>query len=409
MRSVSHVYKRLGVGPHPDRVASAASPEEAISEILDATASPIDVMPMDPPADREEFRDPSGVAGLVAWWLEQMAFSPDPLTERMTWFWHDHFATAIRKVRAPYLMWLQHRTIRALALTPFSDLLVAIAKDPAMLLYLDGAQNSVEAVNENFAREVMELHTLGTGHYTQTDITEAARALTGWLFHLPFNHRIVQAAGTTPDWEPFFSDRRHVTGSKTILGVTADHDLDSVVELLVEHPATRHRIATKLFTELVGKPPTETEIDRAMRDWTTTDPVLDLIEAIVDQPAFLDPENFDTRVKTPVERLVGLVQAYGSGIPAEASYALHNQSYLPFNPPNPSGFPRDAALLGPHQLVHAFDFLNVIDPPEDPPVELVFERLGLYSVGAETRATLAASAPNHRIALGFNSPEYALT
>lgn len=409
MRAVSHVYKRLGVGPHPDRVASATSPEEAISEILTASAAPIEVMAMVPPADREEFRDPSGVAGVAAWWLEQMAFSPDPLTERMTWFWHDHFATSVRKVRSSYLMWIQHRTIRRLALAPFSDLLMAIAKDPAMLLYLDGAQNNVESVNENFAREVMELHTLGTGRYTQTDVTEAAKALTGWLFHLPFNRQISAAAGDTPEWEPFFLDRRHVSGTKTILDTTSEHDLDSFLELLVEHPATQTRIASKLFVELVGTTPTEGDIDRVTRRWSTTDPTLRLVEAIVDQPAFLDPASFDARVKTPVERLVGLVQAYGTAIPAEASYALHNQSYLPFNPPNPGGFPRDEALLGPHQLVHAFDFLNVIDPPPNPPVDDVLARLGLHSVADDTRATLNASAPNHRIALAFNSPEYALT
>lgn len=406
---MSHVYKRLGVGAHPDRVAAVASPEEAIREILDATASPIEIMPMDPPSDQEEFRDVSKTAEVVRWWLEQMAFSPDPLTERMTWFWHDHFATSVRKVRAPYLMWIQHSTIRELALAPFSELLVAIAKDPAMLLYLDGAQNNSEAVNENFAREVMELHTLGTGHYSQTDITEAARALTGWLFHIPFNPRIGAAAIGIPEWEPFFVQRRHVSGAKTILGVTADHDLDSFIELLIEHPATQRRIAAKLFTDLVGTPPTDDEVDHLAEHWSTTDPVKDLVEAIVDQPAFLDASHFDARFKTPVERLVGLVQAYGNGIPAEASYALHNQSYLPFNPPNPSGFPRGEALLGPHQLVHAFDFLNVIESPPDSSADDILERLGLHSVSDRTRTALEAADPIQRLPLAFNSPEYAVT
>ena len=406
---MSHVYKRLGIGPNPDRVASASSPEDAIAAILDASRTPIEVMSMDPPADREEYRDVARVAPLIAWWLEQMAFSADPLTERMTWFWHDHFATSIRKVRAPYLMWLQHRTIRRLALGPFSDLLVAVAKDPAMLIYLDGAQNNADAVNENFAREVMELHTMGTGEYTQTDVTEAARALTGWLFHLPFNERVVVAAGARPEWEAFFVPARHAQGSKTVLDVTSDHDLDSIVELLVEHPATQRRIASKLFEALTARPPTTDELDHLTSRWSTTDPTSVLVEAIVELPAFLDVASLDTRIKTPVERLIGLVQAYGDGIPAEASYALHAQSYLPFNPPNPAGFPSGETLIGPHQLVHAFDFLHVIDAPAAASTADVFERLGLYDVEDRTRSVVEAAAPSHRLPLAVNSPEYALT
>ena len=409
MRAVSHVYKRLGIGPNPDRVAEASSPKDAIAAILDASENPVRVMPMDPPADRDEYRDVARVAPLVAWWLEQMAFAPDTLTERMTWFWHDHFATSIRKVRAPYLMWLQHCTIRRLALGPFSELLAAVAKDPAMLVYLDGAQNSAETVNENFAREVMELHTMGTGEYTQSDVTEAARALTGWLFHLPFNQRATAAAGSRPEWEAFFVPARHVQGSKTVLGVTSDHDLDSVVELLVEHPATHRRIASKLFEALAARPPTTDELDHLTSRWSTTDPTILLVEAIVELPAFLDAASFDTRIKTPVERLIGLVQAYGHGVPAETSYALHSQSYLPFNPPNPAGFPNGEQLIGPHQLVHAFDFLSVIDPPAAAPTADVFERLGLYEVGERTRTVVEAAAPSHRVPLAVNSPEYALT
>ncbi len=406
---MSHVYKRLGIGPHPDHVAEMGSADEAIASILDASASPIEIMPMDPPSDRDEYRDVTAIAGLVAWWLEQMAFSPDPLTERMTWFWHDHFATSVRKVRAPYLMWLQHQTIRRLALAPFSDLLAAVAKDPAMLVYLDGAQNNAESVNENYAREVMELHTLGTGHYRQSDVTEAARGLTGWLFHIPFNRRVVSAAGDRPEWEAFFFAPRHVPGPKTVLGVTADHDLDSVVELLAEHPATQQRVAAKLFEALTARAPTASELDHLTGRWTTSDPTAALVQAIVELPAFLEPGQLDARIKTPVERLVGLVQAYGDGIPAEASYAMHSQSYLPFNPPNPAGFPRGDQLLGPHQLVHAFDFLNVIEEPPADPAEDVFERLGLYDVGDLTKAIVEAAAPTHRVPLAVNSPEYALT
>ena len=406
---VGHVYKRLGVGIHPDRVAETDDPEQAIAAVLAAAQSPIEMMTMEPPESEEDARNDQDAAQLIRWWLEQMVHSPDVLTERMTWFWHDHFATGLRKVRYPYLMYLQHSTVRAMALGPFSDLLVAMAKDPAMLLYLDGVQNAPDAINENYAREVMELHTIGPGNYSQADIGEAARAATGWVFRFPFNERANQLGTRFADWEAFLAPPRHVAGDKTILDVTADHDLDSFLDLLITHPETTRRIAAKVYTDLVGHTPSGETVDHLVARWAVTDPTSTLIEGIVELPDFFEDEAIGTRVKSPVERLVGLVQAYGADIPAEAGFALHRQAYLPFNPPNPAGFPKGDVLLGPYQLIHAFDFLNAIDPPPDPPLDDVLIRLGLGDVSPVTYATLAAAAPSHRIPLAFNSPEFALT
>ncbi len=120
------------------------------------------------------------MADLRYWWLRRMASGPRPLQEKMTLFWHGHFATSFEKVRNPYFLWQQNETFRYYALGGFKDLLLAVATDPAMLLYLDGAQSRRGRPNENFAREVMELFTLGEGHYTEQDIREMARAYTGW-------------------------------------------------------------------------------------------------------------------------------------------------------------------------------------------------------------------------------------
>src|SRR5207249_11631371 len=145
------------------------------------------------------------IVDLRGWWLERMANGPRPLQEKMTLFWHGHFATSVEKVREAYLMWRQNELFRRLATGNWLDLLTEVATDPAMLVWLDQAQSRKEHPNENFAREVLELFALGEGHYTEKDITEAARALTGWSFE-----RMTQDFAERPFW--------HDNGTKTIFG-----------------------------------------------------------------------------------------------------------------------------------------------------------------------------------------------
>ena len=134
-----------------------------------------------PLAERQAFvrQQAQEALELRAWWVQEMIVTPSPLTERMTLFWHNHFVSAQPKVRVTRLMYRQNVTLREHALGSFAALLHAIARDPAMVIYLDGAQNRRGAPNENFAREVMELFTLGEGHYDEQDVKEAARAFTG--------------------------------------------------------------------------------------------------------------------------------------------------------------------------------------------------------------------------------------
>src|SRR5437667_5797981 len=133
---------------------------------------------------RDEQRDQRlHLIELRAWWLQRMAKGPRPLQEKMTLFWHGHFATSAQKVRDAYFMWRQNETFRRLATGNWLQLQIAVAKDPAMLIWLDQAQSRKEHPNENYAREMMELFALGEGHYTEQDISEAARALTGWTLN----------------------------------------------------------------------------------------------------------------------------------------------------------------------------------------------------------------------------------
>jgi uncharacterized protein (DUF1800 family) len=408
---ISHVFRRLGMGVHTDLVSSVDDVNEAIDLALSLPGSPSDPFEMEPPEDMEEARDPAKAAPLITWWLNQMANSPRILEERLAWFWHDHFATGLRKVPFPYLMAQQQATLREHALGSFRDVLHAMSTDPAMLFYLDGIQNSAEEGNENFAREVMELHSLGTGNYTQLDIEGATQATSGWVVNIPFNRRIRQAAGDTTPWESFFVPFRHVSGPKTILGTTADFDMRGFLDLLLEQPQTARFVCGKLFATLVGREPTMKETDRLVARWTVDDPITLLVESIAMDPAFVADAAIRSKVRTPLERVIGFAQAFlGGEIPPQATGFLHSMAYLPLNPPNPAGFPEGAVLLGPFQLTHMFDLVGVVrQTPDLSPVDLMAS-LGIFDISQPTLDTLhAASNPSTRLALAINTPEYALT
>ncbi|WP_258402010.1 DUF1800 domain-containing protein, partial [Burkholderia multivorans] len=174
--------------------------------------------------------------------------TPSPLTERMTLFWHGHFTSGQDKVPYPQTMAAQNALFRREALGNFGTLLHAVAKDPAMLQYLDGASNRNGRPNENFAREVMELFTLGEGHYTQRDVTEAARAMTGWTVD-PDTLRFV----VRTDW--------HDAGDKTILGETGPFDGDAFLDILLKQRETARFVAANLWREFVSDTPDARELE----------------------------------------------------------------------------------------------------------------------------------------------------
>ena len=161
-----------------------------------------------------------------------MLCGPDPLTERLTLMWHNHFATSNLKVNDLGLMRRQNETLRSLNRAPFSRLLHAMVRDPALLIWLDAPDNTKVHPNENLGRELMEFFTLGVGHYTEDDVKQSARALTGW--------RMVGD-------EVRFIPSRHDPGNKTILGHTAAFDADALVRALLDNPATSRRLAWRLL------------------------------------------------------------------------------------------------------------------------------------------------------------------
>lgn len=272
---------------------------------------------------------------LRSWWLREMLLTPSPITERMTLFWHNHFATSQRKVRSTRLMYRQNVLLRREALGNFATLLHAVSKDPAMLIYLDNAGSRRQAPNENFAREVMELFTLGEGRYGEADIKEAARAFTGWS--------IDRETG-----EFRYRARFHDHGDKTVLGRTGRFDAEAVLDLLLERPETAQLVVAKLWREFVSPMPDHArvrELARAFRE--TRYEVKPLMRALLLSDEFWATHNRGSLIKSPLDLVVGTLRTLEQRPPdlRGAVIACTALGQSPFLPPNVKGWPGGPAWI----------------------------------------------------------------
>ena len=277
--TAAHLLNRAGFGGTPadiDRLV-ALGPEKAVLSLLDFEKVPDNTPPPDwakpDPARMQKLRDVrlkgteeqrkeaqeeerrllrQCMTELRGWWFRRMAMGPRPFQEKMALFWHSHFATSVEKVRDAYYMWRQNELFRRLATDNWLNILYEVARDPAMLIWLDQAQSRKDHPNENFAREVMELFTLGEGHYTEKDVTEAARALTGWSLD-----RMDQQFMERP--------RIHDLGIKTFLGRTGNLDGRDVLEQIVAQPQAARFITAKLWNFFAGSMPSP-DLNAALAD-----------------------------------------------------------------------------------------------------------------------------------------------
>ena len=295
----------------------------------------------------EQRRNVERAFELREWWFREMLTTPSPLEEKMTLFWHNHFATSQQKVRFTPLMYEQNVLLRRNALGNFRTMLHEVARDPAMLIYLDGANSRKEQPNENFAREVMELFTLGEGHYTEKDIKEAARAFTGWS--------VDRETG-----KYMFRRGIHDYGKKTVLGKTDDLEGDQVLDLLLAQPAAARFITTKLWKEFVSTELDEKEIDRLSGVFRASGyDIGKLMRAMLTSDAFYAPENRAALIKSPVEFVIGTMKTFDIQTdnlrPFVLASAFLGQNI--FTPPNVKGWPggdtwiNSASLLGRKQLI----------------------------------------------------------
>ncbi|HUH91588.1 MAG TPA: DUF1800 domain-containing protein [Casimicrobiaceae bacterium] len=292
---------------------------------------------------------------LRGWWVGEMLASPSPLTERMTLFWHNHFVSAQQKVRLAELMYRQNVTLREHALGNFGDLLHAIARDPAMLVYLDGAHNRKGAPNENFARELMELFTLGEGSYSERDVKEAARAFTGWSLNRETGRFV---------FRPFLHDY----GEKTVLGRSGRLDGDDVLDLLLARPETAEFVTRKLWREFVSPDPDEGEVKRiAARFRDSRYDIKVALSALLTADAFYAPENRGALVKSPVDLVVGTLHQFGMrpGDAAPFAVAAATMGQNLFGPPNVKGWPGGDAWINSSTLLARKSFLDRLFRADD--------------------------------------------
>src|SRR5262249_30406329 len=238
----SEIQRDLKDGPKAaiDRLLTGKARGQGVPEDFEATAAQLSQT-----AGFDTLRS-------KAWWVYRMYFGPDPLGERLTLLWHNHSATGNAKVNDRGGMRRQNQTFRELARAPFGKLLGAALRDPALLFWLDAQTNRKGHPNENLARELMELFTLGIGHYTETDVKEAARALTGWAVATktadqPF---VVRGLGDGKFQEDL---AQHDEGEKTILGRKGLWKGADLVRILLEHPATARRLAVRLCELFMGE------------------------------------------------------------------------------------------------------------------------------------------------------------
>ena len=293
---------------------------------------------------------------LRAWWLREMLLTPSPLTERMTLFWHNHFATSQQKVRSNQLMYRQNALLRREALGNFATLLHAVAKDPAMLVYLDNAGSRKQAPNENFAREVMELFTLGEGRYGEQDVKEAARAFTGWSLDRDTGEFVYRRI-----W--------HDYGEKTVIGKTGRLDGDDVLDILLSRPEAAQFIAAKMWREFVSPTPDAREVRRwadAFRDARYE--VKPLLRAVLTSDAFWAADNRAALIKSPLELVVGTLRTFEISPfdlrPAVFAAAALGQN--PFSPPNVKGWPGGEAWINSATLLGRKQWIDRVFRGSDP-------------------------------------------
>ncbi|SOD88348.1 DUF1800 domain-containing protein [Spirosoma fluviale] len=281
-------------------------------------------------------------------WIDRMATGKGALREKMALFWHGHFACRAQG-RNPLLMQQYANTLRQNALGKFGDLLMAVSKEPAMLQFLNNQQNRKNAPNENFAREVMELFTLGRGNYSEHDIKEAARAFTGWQF--------------TPEGQFVFRERVHDEGEKTIFGKTGPFKGEDVIAMLLENRQTARFVTAKIYRFFVNENEDKKRVDElADQFYKSGYDITGLMEQIFSADWFYDPKNIGAHIKSPVELLAGLRHTLGVQFdqPQPQIFVQRTLGQLLFYPPNVAGWPGGKNWIDSSSLLFRMQLPNYV-------------------------------------------------
>jgi len=294
LAQAGHLYRRAAFGATWDQLQQALSdgPQRTIDKLMRPQA---DIGAFNSAYDEYESSGTGSAEGLRAWWLRRMILTPHPLLEKMTLFWHSHFATNSAKVKNARLMRQYVQLLRSHSLNSFQSLLKGISRDPAVLIYLGAETNRKALPNENFARPLMEVFTLGSGHYTEKDVQEAAKAFTG-LFVLRGRLRYIP--------------REHDGNLKHILGQKGDFTDDDVLRIVLEQPATAWTLVRKLYCWLICETdePNAKLIAPLAKSFAKDYDILKLVETMLRSNLFFSPAAYRRRIKCPVEFALGIVK-----------------------------------------------------------------------------------------------------
>ena len=283
---------------------------------------------------------------MKVWWMEQLISTENPFEAKMILFWQNHFTTSLQKVGQPTLMYRQNQLFRKHALGNYRDFLHAIIENPTMLIYLDNRANRKKHPNENFARELLELFTLGEGNYSENDIKELARALTGYSLDKKMHFR--------------FKKKIHDKGVKTFLGQKGRYDAHDLVDIILKQPAAATFIVTKLWKNFISYKLAPKEIEKLTVLFRKNHYELKpLIEAMFTSPYFTDPSSRGKMIKSPIELVVGTLRTfeYRDFDPTIAMRYAKRLGQDPLNPPNVKGWVGEESWINASTLLTRQEFI----------------------------------------------------
>ena len=336
---VSHLLWRAGFGASPAELARFREMglRATIDHLVDFDG--VDDGALEERLAAQELDLEQSLNQLQRWWLQRMACTARPLQEKMTLFWHGILTSSFKIAgKGPYMI-EQNRLLRERGMGRYDELLKAISRDPAMMIYLDSRSNKKAAPNENYSRELMELFTLGIGHFTEQDVRESARAFTGWQFR--------RRTGF------YLNAKQHDNGLKTFMGRTGNYDGDDIVDIIMEQPAAAGYVCTRLWTFFAYPDPEPEVIERLAgvfrANGTEIRPV---VRAMLESDEFYSGRARAALVKSPVELAVGAVRALGIETdfrPLDKPIEQMGQAL--FMPPNVAGWPGGATWINSSALL----------------------------------------------------------